>query len=114
MEKFNPSQDRVARYRDMWNQHTEFNRLGYDGHNRRSGITTTGILKRRRSRRRMNRWMNESVIRENRQVSRIYFDPVGFQGLKKEQPLFLLEPGATHNVLPARIEQLPEPLKNVA
>lgn len=114
MEKFNPIQDHIARKRDMWDQHTEFNRLGYDGHNRRSGITTTGRLKRRRNRRRMNRWMNESVVRENRPVSRIHFDPVGFQGLKTGEPLFYLEPGVAHNVLPARIEQLPEPLKNVA
>jgi hypothetical protein len=40
---------------DLRRQHWEFERSGYDGHNRRSGITTTGRLSIRRRRRSVHR-----------------------------------------------------------
>ena len=54
--------DRIASLRE---QNKEFSREGFDGHNRRSGITTIHGLGTRRSRRRWNMWLRMMALTYN-------------------------------------------------
>lgn len=47
--------DREEQLIRLWRQHLDFERQGYDGHNRRSGLVTMRRLSLRRLRRRWNR-----------------------------------------------------------
>lgn len=58
---------------DLRQQHKEFLKEGYNGHNRHSGIITIGDLKNRRYRREWNRWMRETVISLNNNGSLISY-----------------------------------------
>jgi len=47
--------DAATRSRNLFQQHREWSRGGYDGHNRHSGLTPMSRLRGRRMRRRMRR-----------------------------------------------------------
>jgi hypothetical protein len=53
-----PDLEREEQLIRIWRQHLDFERQGYDGHNRRSGLVTMRRLSLRRLRRRWNRRLN--------------------------------------------------------
>ena len=55
----------IDRLSDIRRQSRDFEREGYDGHNRRSGFTTMRELSHRRIRRQMNQLLRKTVKKWN-------------------------------------------------